>query len=144
MLPDYVAHVMEGRARLRHHAFLDENALAKAQSLLAAEPDVREARPGHASLLLLMQPGADLAALCAKLEEALPELKNTGPKAVRSVNLPQWKGVSPRRLELRVLTGVSLLCIVSGLLDSGKLHVFTGLAFSALTARHIWTRRTAL
>ncbi len=144
MLPDYVAHVMEGRARLRHHAFLDGNALAKAQSLLAAEPDVREARPGHASLLLLMQPGADLAALCAKLEEALPELKNTSTKAVRSVKLPQWKGVSPRRLELRVLTGVSLLCIVSGLLDSGKLHVFTGLAFSALAARHIWTRRTAL
>ncbi|WP_297671899.1 hypothetical protein [uncultured Desulfovibrio sp.] len=144
MLPDYVAHVMEGRARLRHHAFLDGNALAKAQSLLAAEPDVREARPGNASLLLLMQPGADLAALCAKLEEALPELKNAGPKAVRSVKLSQWKGVSPRRLELRVLTGVSLLCIVSGLLDSGKLHVFTGLAFSALAARHIWTRRTAL
>lgn len=88
MLPAYVVHVMEGRAHLRHHVFLDKSSLAAAQSLLAAESDVREVTPGHASLLLFLQPGADLAALCGKLEKSLPELMQISPTAFRR-QLPQ-------------------------------------------------------
>ena len=144
MLPTYVVHFMEGRARLRHHVFGEQNKLALATSLLAKEAEVQEVRSGHGSLLLLLQPGADVLALCAKLEEALPGLKEFSPQATRHVYLSQWKGVNSRRLELRALTGVSLLCLVSGLFASSKWHVLSGFAFAALAARHIWTRREAL
>lgn len=140
MLPEYVVHVMEGRARLRHHVFRDESKRARAQQLLCAQPQVHEVRCGHASLLLLLQPGADLAALCAILEKHLPELQQEHARAVR---MPVTT-MAPRRLELRALACVCLSCLAGGLLDAKKLHVFSGLAFAALAARHIWMRRAAL
>ena len=144
MLPAYVVHAMKGRARLRHDVFLNETSLARAQRVLDAEPDVRETRHGHASLLLFLQPWANLKTLCDKLEEELPELKLTSLRSVRYINLSQMNGLSPRRLELRILTCISLLCLISGLFDSSKMHVLSGLAFAALAGRHVWKRRTAL
>ena len=114
MLPEYVVHVMEGRARLRHHVFHDESKRAKAQQLLSSDPQVYEVHPGYGSLLLLLQPGADLAALCATLEKHLPELQQ-GPSGVKRAPLT---AIAPRRLELRVLTCVCLICLAAGLLDA--------------------------
>lgn len=75
----FVAHVMEGRARLRHPALADAKVRGAAQALLQAEAGVSEVRPGSESLLLLMAPGTDFAAICARLEKSFPALLK--PKA---------------------------------------------------------------
>lgn len=79
MLPAYVVHSMEGRARLRHPALGEVAVCAAAQNALGKESGVDEVRPGAESLLLLLQPGADVAAICARLEASVPVL--TRPKA---------------------------------------------------------------
>jgi len=74
MLPVYVVHSMEGRARLRHPALGEVVVRAAAQAALGKEPGVDEVRPGAESLLLLLQPGADVAEICARLEKSVPAL----------------------------------------------------------------------
>lgn len=70
----YVAHLMEGRARLRHPALADAGARETARVLLLDEAGVCEVRPGKESLLLLMDSGTDFAAICLRLEEKMPGL----------------------------------------------------------------------
>ena len=144
MLPEYVVHSIEGRARLRHPASRDAERRASAQSLLSAEPCVSEVREGRESLLLTLKRGADMSALCAKLEGTLPELKPAAPGARRAKGSCAVAGLAPRRVELRVLTGLSLLCLASGFFSSGKVHMAVGLGFALLAGRHIWVRRAAL
>ena len=74
MLPTYVVHCMEGRARLRHPALGEIAVRAAAQSALGKEQGVDEVRPGSESLLLLLQPGVDVAGICARLEASVPAL----------------------------------------------------------------------
>ena len=61
MLPAYVVHCMEGRARLRHPALGEVAVRAAAQNALGKEQGVDEVRSGAESLLLLVQPGVQLA-----------------------------------------------------------------------------------
>ncbi len=79
MQSSYVVHAMEGRARLRHPALADVRARGEAQALLRDEEGVNEVRFGSESLLLLMSPGTDFAAICQRLEEKIPDLLK--PKA---------------------------------------------------------------
>ena len=79
MQSSYVAHVMEGRARLRHPALADTKVRGAAQVLLQGETGVSEVRSGSESLLLLMAPGTDFAAICKRLEKKVPALLK--PKA---------------------------------------------------------------
>ena len=79
MQSSYVVHAMEGRARLRHPALADVRARGEAQALLRDEKGVNEVRFGSESLLLLMSPGTDFAAICQRLEEKIPDLLR--PKA---------------------------------------------------------------
>ena len=74
MLPKYVAHSMEGRARLRHPALGEIAVRSAVQAVLGKEQDVLEVRPGAASMLLLLKPGVDLASLCQRLEQSVPVL----------------------------------------------------------------------
>ncbi|MDD4700943.1 MAG: hypothetical protein PHI96_01860 [Desulfovibrio sp.] len=74
MPSSYVAHVMEGRARLRHPALAEAKVRDAAQALLQAETEVSEVRFGSESLLLLMAPGTDFAAICKRLEKKVPAL----------------------------------------------------------------------
>ena len=74
MLPAYVVHCMEGRARLRHPALGEVAVRAAAQNALGNEEGVEEVRFGAESLLLLLQPGVDVAGLCARLETSVPVL----------------------------------------------------------------------
>lgn len=74
MFPQYVAHSMEGRARLRHPALGEAAVRSVVQAALGKEQDVLEVRPGAASMLLLLKPGADLASLCQRLEQSVPIL----------------------------------------------------------------------
>ena len=74
MFPQYVAHSMEGRARLRHPALGEIAVRSAVQAVLGKEQDVLEVRPGAASMLLLLKPGVDLASLCQRLEQSVPVL----------------------------------------------------------------------
>lgn len=74
MLPAYVVHSIEGRARLRHPALGEVAVRAAAQNALGKETGVEEVRLGAESLLLLLQPGADVAGICTRLEASLPVL----------------------------------------------------------------------
>lgn len=79
MQSSYVVHAIEGRARLRHPILADAGARGEAQALLLDEEGVNEVRVGSESLLLLMSPGTDFAAICQRLEEKIPGLLR--PKA---------------------------------------------------------------
>lgn len=74
MLPTYVVHSIEGRTRLRHPALGEVAVRAAAQNALGKEAGVEEVRSGAESLLLLLQPGADVASICARLEKSVPVL----------------------------------------------------------------------
>lgn len=74
MFPQYVAHCMEGRARLRHPALGEVAVRGAVQSALGKEADVLEVRPGSESMLLILTPGADVASLCQRLEQSVPVL----------------------------------------------------------------------
>ena len=74
MFPQYVAHCMEGRARLRHPALGEVAVRSAVRTALGKEQDVLEVRPGVESMLLLLKPGADVARLCARLEQSVPVL----------------------------------------------------------------------
>ena len=74
MFPQYVAHCMEGRARLRHPALGEVAVRGAVQSALGKEADVLEVRPGSESMLLILKPGADVASLCQRLEQSVPVL----------------------------------------------------------------------
>ena len=74
MLPAYVVHSMEGRARLRHPALGEVAVRAAAQRALGKENGITGVRPGAESLLLLLQPGVDIAGVCARLEACVPVL----------------------------------------------------------------------
>lgn len=86
----YVAHLMEGRARLRHPALADDGAREGARALLLKQAGVCDVRPGKESLLLFMDSGADFAAICLRLEEKIPALLS-----------PRAEAATARRLERR-------------------------------------------
>ncbi|MCR4666242.1 MAG: hypothetical protein K5657_02990 [Desulfovibrio sp.] len=144
MLPHYVVHAMEGRVRIRHHAFLAGGTARKAEQFLLRQSEVEALQPGYGSFLLLLKPEADLEALCKNLEENCPELQEKSSFSRRAVGIPIFSDLSPRRVEVRFLTAVSLLCILSSVIDSSKMHMVTGIVLAALTFRHIWVRRKAL
>ena len=85
MFPQYVAHCMEGRARLRHPALGEVAVRGAVQSALGKEADVLEVRPGSESMLLILKPGADVASLCQRLEQSVPVLAR--PQAEVSAEL---------------------------------------------------------
>ena len=74
MFPQYVAHSMEGRARLRHPALGEVAVRSAVQKTLGKEKDVLEVRPGSESMLLILKPGVDVASLCQRLEQKVPVL----------------------------------------------------------------------
>ena len=99
MLPAYVVHCMEGRARLRHPALGEVAVRAAAQHALGKENGIEEVRPGAESLLLLLQPGADVAGVCARLEASVPVLARPQAEvaaerraAARARRCEKWQG----------------------------------------------------
>ena len=98
MFPQYVAHSMEGRARLRHPALGEVAVRSSVQAALGKEQDVLEVRPGAASMLLLLKPGVDLASLCQRLEQSVPILARSQAEVAaelrataRAQRCEQWR-----------------------------------------------------
>ena len=147
LLPDYVVHVMEGRARLRHPVLAADAGKDRAMEVLAGQAGVKAFFPGHSSLLLMLDERADLAAtmasVCAALEAALPELKETGRAACRCP-LKKIAGETPRQMENRALLAALGASAILGFIGSGRAHVWTSAAFCVLAAHHIWARRKAM
>lgn len=160
MFPSYVVRVMEGRARLRHPALRLDSVAGAATALLKKQGGVREVRPGAGSLLLVLDPRADLAAICAALDKAVPQLVScpgagAGGACGAARRIPAlWSagadgkraimGVSPRKFEVRSMLGFAGLCLSALASSSKRLHITAGLAWALLAARHIWVRRKAL
>ena len=149
LLPDYVVHVMEGRARLRHPVLAADAGKDRAMEVLAGQAGVKAFFPGHSSLLLMLDERADLAAtmasVCAALEAALPELKETGRAAgSKSCPLRKIAGATPRQMENRALLAALGVSAVLGFTGSGRAHVWTSAAFCVLAAHHVWARRKAM
>lgn len=173
MRPPYLAHFMEGRARLRHPALAAPAGCGKALALLGEQASVLEVRPGTGSLLILLAPDADFGAICRNLEAAMPDLcrpraeaaatqraqrralreeqrrqpfmagKRSGKRAVR-IPGPALLGLSPRKWGVRVLLGSFGLTLLAGFAGNSRAHVLAGSAFGLLAARHLWVRRKAL
>ena len=144
ILPHYVVHAIEGRARLRHPVLGTAEGRAAALELILARDEVRDIEQGRESLLLFLKPGTDVAvliALCAALEAKIPALKKP---AAASCSLSRLVGVPPRKLENRALFAALGVSAALGVMGSEKAHVFTAAAFGALVAHHVWTRRGAL
>ena len=159
MFPSYVVRVMEGRARLRHPALRLDSVAGAATALLKKQGGVREVRPGSGSLLLTLDPRADLAAICAALDKAVPQLASCSGAEPRGAcgtgRIPSlWAvgaggkrvimGVSPRKFEVRSMLSFAGLCLSALTSGSKRLHITAGLAWALLAARHIWVRRKAL
>ena len=99
MLPAYVVHCMEGRARLRHPALGEVAVRAAAQNALGKEQGVDEVRSGAESLLLLLQPGVNVAGICKRLEASVPMLARPQAEvaaerraAARARRCEKWRG----------------------------------------------------
>lgn len=98
MFPQYVAHSMEGRARLRHPALSDLAVRSAVQKTLGNEKDVLEVRPGSESMLLFLKPGVDLVSLCQRLEQSVPILARSQAEVAaelrataRAQRCEQWR-----------------------------------------------------
>lgn len=142
-VPAYVVHAIEGRARLRHPVFGNEDALKKAVDTLAGIRSVQEVIMGHNSILLTLSRSAKLASICKALEAALPELAATEAKPQANALSPLFAalGVPPHTLEIRSLLVALGLTAASALVGSGKTHVVAGALFGLLCGRHIWQHR---
>lgn len=87
MLQAYVVHCMEGKG-VCGIGFGRVAVRAAAQNALGKEGGVEEVRPGAESLLLLLQPGVDVAGLCARLETSVPVLARPRTGCGRAPRLP--------------------------------------------------------
>lgn len=104
MFPQYVAHSMEGRARLRHPALGEIAVRSAVQAALGKEQDVLELRPGAASMLLLLKPGVDLVSLCQRLEQSVPVLARSQAEvaaelraSARAQRCEQWRSMGSEK-----------------------------------------------
>lgn len=149
MMPDYVTHVMPGRARLRHAALGTEAGKDRAMEVLAEQPGVLAFFPGHSSMLLKLDEKADLVAtmvaVCSALEAALPELAETRRAAVsKQCPIRKLAGATPRQIENRALLAALAASAVLGFTGRGRAHLWVSAAFCALAAYHVWARRKGL
>ena len=174
MLPAYVVHCMEGRARLRHPALGEVAVRAAAQNALGKEQGVDEVRPGAESLLLLLQPGVNVADICKRLEASVPMLVRPQAEvaaerraAARARRCDKWHGnnagfaaprkavggqgdrrnvlgISRRKLEVRAMMGAAGVCLAAGLSGPKPVHILAGLVWAVMAGRHVWVRRKAV
>ena len=174
MLPAYVVHSIEGRARLRHPALGEVAVRAAAQNALGKEAGVEEVRPGAESLLLLLQPGVDVASICARLEKSMPVLARPQAEvaaerraAAHARRCEKWRsggatataarpvtggqgdkrnmlGISRRKLEVRAMMSAAGLCLAAGLSGPKPVHILAGLVWAVMAGRHVWVRRKAV
>ncbi|MBR4742414.1 MAG: hypothetical protein IK079_05925 [Desulfovibrio sp.] len=135
--PSYVVSQIEGRVRLRHPILASEERVKTVVAVLKKHKRVLDIRPGARSVLFMYEPSLKLSAVFKELENELPELAvEKGKKNLF--------GISPRRLESRILLGLLGFSSLLGFFERGKLHFLAGAVFLLLTARHVWVRREAL
>ncbi|MDE5879833.1 MAG: hypothetical protein K2G99_07440 [Desulfovibrio sp.] len=133
----YLAHSARERARIRHQALADPGAQARLFEFLKGETGIAGIKPGRNSLLLLLEPEADLGVLCAHMEREFPFLTEA-PAPVT----PHKRNGRHCRLVTLLTFGVTTVGLaLTGLKHA---HAVAGGIFALLATDHVWKRRKAL
>lgn len=139
-MSEYCLRVFRGRARLHHPLLADAGVRESKAASLARLDGVADVRQGPSSILLLLKPEADLAAIRRALEAAVPQ----PAEAKQETSCRTRKGIGVRRFELRVLLLSCIACGALGAAGRAGAHVLAGAIAGGLLVHHVWQRRTAL
>lgn len=99
-------------------------------------------RQGPESLLLFLEPEAELAAICTDLEEAVPEIRDSKPTVAHAACARRKFSFRKGVLKTYLATGVTTVTLAA--LGLHHWHAFFGTIFTAFAANHVWDRRKAL
>ena len=139
----YVKHSSAERARLRHPAFARPQERQIAFEVLQKQAGIAGIKQGPESFLLFLEPEANLAQICAALEEKLPDLSRTENQVPKPGQLAKRK--NPYRkaiLKTYLATGVATVTLAA--LGFYHWHKAFGWIFTAFAIDHVWVRRKAL
>ncbi len=132
-MSEYLVHVSRERARLRSPTFGDDAVKVKAMEYLQKQQGIAGIKPGMESILIFMEPGADLPKILTGLEENIPGLKES---AQAWAPLPDMRKEKLHALLASGVTTVGLL-----LFGLKHAHAWSGGLFTLLATNHIWDRR---
>lgn len=141
-MKSYVKHVSRERARFRHPAFADPHVRGEALEILQKQAGIAGIRQGPESFLLFLEPEADLTAMCANLEEAVPEIRDQKPATAHSAGGRRKFSFRKNVLKTYLATGVTTVTLAA--LGLHHWHAFFGAIFTAFATNHVWDRRKAL
>lgn len=146
-MPAYLKHATHERARFRHPALGREDKRQTAMEILKRSKGVVGIKPGVNSILIYFEPEAELSAMCADLEKALPELAAPEPEKMPERQKKTGQAVSGangRKLELKWLLSSSVATVGLALLGAHHWHAVAGGIFTLFAARHVWERKARI
>lgn len=142
----YLTHATHERARFRHPVLGREDKRQEAMEIFKQAQGVVGIKPGINSILIYFEPETELAAICAELEKALPEL--TAPDPVGKENGGKKKSaghaakaMNGRKLELKCLLGCGAATAGLALTGPHRWHALAGGLFTLFAIKHVWDRR---
>lgn len=150
-MPSYLVHAAGERARIRHRVFARADRKRQAMEILKNMEGIAGIKPGTNSLLIFLEPEANLKTICDKLEQEFPDLaavdvrsrpqlaamKNEVPKKMANSN-------TRRQLELKTLFASGVTTLGLAIFGLHHLHALAGGVFSLFAIQHIWQRRNRL
>lgn len=136
-MPAYLVHHSRERVRIRHQALSNPQAQARVFGFLREKTGIAGIRPGRNSLLLLLEPSANIALLCRELEAAFPFLRETRP----CLQPMHRRG---RQCRLLVLLAAGVATVGLSMTGLKRVHAVAGSVFTLLAMEHVWKRRTSL
>lgn len=140
-MPAYLVHQSAERARFRHPVFSSDAAKLQAMEVLKKAKGIAGIKPGSSSLLVFLEPGADVAAMCASLEAALPELAAAPAQGRRPA---PSRAVAHRKFMVKNLLGWGLTTVTLAAVGLHHVHALVGAGFACFAANHVWERRRGL
>lgn len=141
-MASYLVHSSRERARFRHPSFANPHVRAIALEILQKQPGIAGIKQGPESILLFLEPEANIGQICAALEAGLPGLKAENPVATRSSG--QRRKFSFRKDVLKTYLATGVTTVTLAALGLHHWHAFFGCIFTAFAVNHVWDRRKAL
>lgn len=135
---------IEGRARIRHDAFMDMDKVAMITGMLKDYPGILEVRanPLIGSLLVLYDPDVVGPEQLEQAQDMLNAFCGEEPSGSKSCDFSQiLDRILPRKTERTLLNATLTLCLL-GIFTSWRLHILAGTAFAALCLSHNARRST--
>ena len=144
-MPRYLKHASRERARFRHPALANGHVRASAMEVLQKQQGIAGIKPGPESLLIFLEPGADLPAICQELEKALPQLADKGnDKGAAGESVKTARQRSSRKTVLKAYLATGVTTVTLAALGFHHWHAFMGCVFTLFGIDHVWVRRKAL